>query len=228
VELCGVVDREQGGKKVLPRVTRESLRRSAATRAAKTCVAEAAAAVARAQADRDDALVAAASAYSRAATDLRDAYPEKKGDMHILLRVAEASYRASVASSKAVGDDAIAVAQKLVEASNAFDAAAKAVVEAVDFDTKLEARRDLEAAEDALKDLFISTEILPAKPGARKTAIRQRPNTRTARRRPTNASSRRRRAGGGSGVTSARAAAPRSAARASAASTCRSAAARAC
>ena len=181
MELCGVVDREQGGKKVLPNVTRETLRRSAATRAAKTCVAETAAAVARAQADGNTTLVDAASAYSLAATDLRDADPEKKGDMHILLRAAEASYRASVASAKAVGNDAVAVAQKLVEASNAFDVAAKAVVDAVDFDTKLEARGDLEAAEDALKDLFISTEILPAKPGARKTAHRPRPNTCTDR-----------------------------------------------
>ena len=181
MELCGVVDREQGGKKVLPGVTREALRRRSATNAAKTCVAEAAAAVARAQADGNVALKAAAHAYSAAATDLRDAHPEKQGDMHILFRAAEASYRASVASAKAVGNDAVAVAQKLVEASNAFDVAAKAVVDAVDFDTKLEARGDLEAAEDALKDLFISTEILPAKPEARKTAHRLRPNTCTDR-----------------------------------------------
>ena len=148
MELCGVVDREQGGKKVLPGVTREALRRRSATNAAKTCVAEAAAAVARAQADGNVALKAAAHAYSAAATDLRDACPEKKGDKHILLRAAVASYRASVASAKAVGDDA-AVAQKLVEASKAIDAAANRVVDAIDFDTKLEARGDLEDAEDA-------------------------------------------------------------------------------
>ena len=218
MELCGVVDREQGGKKVLPGVTREALRRRAATNASNTCVAETAAAVARAQADGNTTLVDAASAYSLAATDLRDADPEKKGDMHILFRAAEASYRAAFASAKAVGDDA-AAAQKLVEASNAFGVAAKAVVDAVDFDTKLEARGDLEAAEDALKDLFIPTEILPAKPGARKTAHRPRPNTCTDRRRPTNAPSRRRRAGRGSGVARARAASPRSAARAGTAST---------
>ena len=153
MELCGVVDPEQGGKKVLPRFTRESLRRRVATNAAKTCVAEAAAAVARAQADGNTTLVDAASAYSLAATDLRDADPEKKGDMHILFRAAEASYRATLASAKAVGDDA-AAAQKLVEASNAFDVAAKAVVDAVDFDTKLEARGDLEDAEDAWKNLL--------------------------------------------------------------------------
>ena len=218
MELCGVADPEQGGKKVLPRITREALRRGAATRAAKTCVAEAEAALAAAQVEGNAALVAVASAYSRAATDLRDAHPEKKGDTHILLRAAAASYQATLASAKAVGDDA-AAAQKLVEASNAFGVAAKAVVDAVDFDAKLARRGDLEAAEDALKDLFISTEILPAKPGARKTAHRPRPNIRTDCSRPTNASSRRRRAGGGSGAASARAAAPRSAARASTAAT---------
>ena len=219
--------------------THESRRRRAATIALNTCVAEAAAAVARAQADGGDALVAVASAYSRAATDLRDAHPEKKGDAHISFRVAEASYRASVASSKAVGDDAVAVAQKLVEASNAFGVAAKAVVDAVDFDTKLARRQDLAAAEDALYNLFAEDALknlfsattapttAPSKPRARKTAHRPRPNTRTARRGPTNASSRRRRAGGGRGVARARAAAPRSAASASSASTCRSAAARA-
>ena len=205
----------------MPGNTREALRRMLATRAARTCVAEAAAAVARVQADGGDALVAAASAYSRAATDLRDAHPEKKGDAHILLRAAVASYRASVASAKAVGDDA-AVAQKLVEASKAIEAAANRVVDAVDFDAKLEARGDLEAAEDALKNLF-SPKKAPttaqSKPGARKTAHRPRPNTRTDRRRRKNASSRRRRAGRGSGVASARAASPRSAARASTAST---------
>ena len=204
---------------MLPGFTRESLRRRAATNAAKTCVAEAAAAVARAQADGNAALKAAAHAYNVAATDLRDACPEKQSDAHISFRAAAASYRASVASAKAVGDDAaIAVAQKLVEASKAIDEAATAVVDALDVDAKLEARRDLEAAEDALKSLPIPTEM-SAKPGARKTANRPRPNTRTARRGPTNASSRRRRVGRGSGVASARAAAPRSAARASTAST---------
>ena len=229
MELCGVVDPEQGGKKVLPRFTRESLRRRVATNAAKTCVAEAAAAVARAQADGNVTLKAAAHAYSVAATDLRDAYPEKQGDMHISFRAAAASYRATLASAKAVGDDA-AVAQKLVEASEAFDVAAKAVVDAIDFDTKLEARGVLEAAEDALKNLFNPKKApttAQSKPRARKPAHRPRPNTRTDRRRPTNASSRRRRAGRGSGVASARVASPRSAARASTAATCRSAAARA-
>ncbi len=179
LELCGVVDPEQGGKKVLSRFTCESRRRAMATNAARTCVAEAAAAVARAQAEGDADLKVAAHAYSVAATDLRDACPEKQGDMHILFRAAAASYRASVASAKAVGDDA-AVAQKLVEASNAFDVAAKAVVDAVDFDTKLEARGDLEAAEDALKNLFSGT-TEPRKPAPRKTANRPRPNTRTDR-----------------------------------------------
>ena len=209
--------------------THESRRRRAATIALNTCVAEAAAAVARAPADGDADLVAAANAYSSAATDLRDAHPEKKGDAHISFRVAEASYRATLASSKAVGDDA-AVAQKLVEASNAFGVAAKAVVDAVDFDSKLARRQDLEAAEDAFETLYESykpTKPAPTTPGARKTAHRPRPNTRTDRRGPTNASSRRRRAGGGRGVARARAAAPRSAASASSASTCRSAAARA-
>ena len=173
MELCGVVDREQGGKKVLPGVTREALRRRAATNASNTCVAETAAAVARAQADGNTTLVDAASAYSLAATDLRDADPEKKGDMHILFRAAEASYRATLASAKAVGDDA-AAAQKLVEASNAIDEAAKAVVDAVDFDTKFARRQDLAAAEDALKNLYD-----PAK------ALRPRPTSRAARRRPT-------------------------------------------
>lgn len=230
MELCGVVDREQGGKKVLPGNTRESRRRAVATNAAKTCVAEAAAALTTAQADGNAALVAAAHAYSRAATDLRDAHPEKQSDMHISFRAAAASYRASVASAKAVGDDAaMGIAQKLVEASNAFDVAAKAVVDAVDFDTKLEARGDLEAAEDAFENLYKPYKPkAPRKPVARKTAHRQRPNTRTARRRPTNASSRRRRASGGSDVAHARAAAPRSAASARTASTCRSAAAWAC
>ena len=222
MELCGVVDREQGGKKVLPGVTREALRRRAATNASNTCVAETAAAVARAQADGNTTLVDAASAYSLAATDLRDADPEKKGDMHILFRAAEASYRATLASAKAVGDDA-AAAQKLVEASNAIDEAAKAVVDAVDFDTKLEARGDLEAAEDAFENLYEpykpTKPAPPRKPRARKTANRPRPNTRTARRGPTNASSRRRRAGRGSGVASAPAASPASAASAGSAST---------
>jgi len=206
--------------------THESRRRRAATIALNTCVAEAAAAVARAPADGDADLVAAANAYSSAATDLRDAHPEKKGDAHISFRVAEASYRASVASSKAVGDDAVAAAQKLVEASNAFGVAAKAVVDALDVDTKLVRRQDLAAAEDALKNLFSATTAAPTtaqskprKPEARKTAHRPRPNTRTDRSRPTNASSRRRRAGGGSGVASARAASPASAARASTAAT---------
>jgi hypothetical protein len=223
VELCGVVDREQGGKKVLPGNTRESRRRAVATNAAKTCVAEAAAALTTAQADGNAALVAAAHAYSRAATDLRDAHPEKQSDMHISFRAAAASYRASVASAKADGDDAaMGIAHQLVEASNAFDVAAKAVFDAVDFDAKLARRQDLAAAEDALKNLFSATTApttAPSKPGARKTAIRQRPNTRTARRRPTNASSRRRRAGGGSGVASAPAALPASAASAGSAST---------
>ena len=225
MELCGVVDREQGGKKVLPGNTRESRRRAAATNAAKTCVAEAAAAVARAQADGGDALEAAARAYSVAAIDLRNAHPEKQSDMHILFRAAEASYQASVASANANGDDA-AIAQKLVEASNAFDVAAKAVVDAVDFDAKLARRQDLAAAEDAFENLYKpykpkapTKPAPPRKPRARKTANRPRPNTRTARRGPTNASSRRRRAGKGSGVASARAASPRSAARASTAST---------
>ena len=216
---------------MLPGNMRESLRRRAATNAAKTCVGQAEAAVARAQADGGDDLEVAARAYSVAATDLRDACPEKQGDAHISFRAAAASYQASLASAEAAGDDEV-VAQKLVEASNAFGVAAKAVVDAVDFDTKLEARGDLEAAEDALKNLFSGT-TAPAKPAAkpgaraRKLAHRQRPNTRTARRRPTNASSRRRRTGGGSGVASARAAAPRSAASASTASTCGSAAAQA-
>ena len=232
LELCGVVDLEQGGKKVRQGNTRESLRRRAATRAGKKCVAEAEAAVAAAQVDGNATLVAAAHAYSVAATDLRDAHPEKQSDAHISFRAAAASYRASVASAKAVGDDAaMGVAQKLVEASNAFDVAAKAVVDAVDFDTKLEARGDLEAAEDALKNLFSGTTApttAQSKPRARKTAHRPRPNTRTDRSRPTNASSHRRRAGRGSGVASARAASPRSAARASTAATCRSATARTC
>jgi len=175
VELCGVVDPEQGGKKVLPRFTRESLRRRVATNAAKTCVAEAAAAVARAQADGNVTLKAAAHAYSVAATDLRDAYPEKQGDMHISFRAAAASYRATLASAKAVGDDA-AVAQKLVEASEAFDVAAKAVVDAIDFDTKLEARGDLEDAEDAFEKLYKPYKPkAPTKPAPRKTAHRPRP-----------------------------------------------------
>ena len=223
MELCGVVDREQGGKKVLPGVTREALRRRAATNASNTCVAETAAAVARAQADGNTTLVDAASAYSLAATDLRDADPEKKGDMHILFRAAEASYRATLASAKAVGDDAAAAHQKLVEASKAIEAAANRVVDAVDFDTKLEARGDLEAAEDAFENLYEpykpTKPAPPRKPRARKTANRQRPNTRTDRRRPTNASSRRRRAGRGSGVASAPAASPASAASAGSAST---------
>ena len=161
--------------------TRESRRRAAATNAARTCVAEAAAAVARAQADGGDALKAAAHAYSAAATDLRNAHPEKQGDAHISFRAAAASYRAAFASAKAVGDDAaIAVAQKLVEASKAIDEAATAVVDALDVDTKLEARGDLEAAEDAFENLFSGT-TAPAKPGAKKTAHRPRPNTCTDR-----------------------------------------------
>ena len=198
-----------------------------ATNAARTCVAEAAAAVARAQADGGDALEAAARAYSVAATDLRNAHPEKQSDMHILFRAAEASYQASVASANADGDDA-AIAQKLVEASNAFDVAAKAVVDAVDFDAKLARRQDLAAAEDAFENLYEpykpTKPAPPRKPRARKTANRQRPNTRTDRRRPTNASSRRRRAGRGSGVARVRAASPRSAASAIGASSVRSAA----
>ena len=158
----------------MPGNTRESRRRGAATRAAPKCVAEAEAAVARAQAEGNAALVAVASAYSRAAIDLRDAHPEKKGDAHILFRAAEASYRVSVASSKAVGGGAVAAVQKLVEASNAFGVAAKAVVDAVDFDTKFARRQDLAAAEDALKNLYD-----PAK------ALRPRPTSRAARRRPT-------------------------------------------
>ena len=222
---------------MLPGNTRESRRRGAATNAAKTCVAEAAAAVARAQADGGDALVAAARAYSVATTDRRNGCPEKQGDAHISFRAAAASYQASLASAEAAGDDEV-VAQKLVEASNAFGVAAKAVVDAVDFDTKLARRQDLAAAEDALYNLFaedalknlFSGTTAPAKPRARarKTAHRPRPNTRTDRSRPTNASSRRRRAGRGSGVASARAASPRSAARASTAATCRSATARTC
>ena len=182
MELCGVVDREQGGKKVLPNVTREAVRRRAATIASKTYVAETAAAVARAQADGNTTLVDAASAYSLAATDLRDADPEKKGDMHILFRAAEASYRATLASAKAVGDDA-AAAQKLVEASNAIDEAAKAVVDAVDFDTKLEARGDLEAAEDAWKSSLNPN--APTKASTPAKASAPASHFRTARRRPT-------------------------------------------
>jgi hypothetical protein len=156
-----------------------------------TCVAEAEAAVARAQAEGNAALVAVASAYSSAATDLRDVHPEKKGDAHISFRVAEASYRASVASSKAVGDDAGAVAQKLVEASKAIEAAANRVVDAVDFDAKLEARGDLEAAERAFACLYIpykakalrptAPTTAPTTPAPRKTAHRPRPNTCTDR-----------------------------------------------
>ena len=176
---------------MLPNVTRESQRRGAATNAAKTCVGQAEAAVARAQADGGDALVAAARAYSVAAIELRDACPEKQGDAHISFRAAAASYQASVASAKAVGDDAVAVALKLVEASNAFDVAAKAVVGAVDFDAKLEARRDLEAAERAFACLYIpykakalrptAPTTAPTTPAPRKTAHRPRPNTCTDR-----------------------------------------------
>ena len=215
---------------MLPGNTRESRRRGAATRAAPKCVAEAEAAVARAQAEGNAALVAVASAYSRAAIDLRDAHPEKKGDAHILFRAAEASYRVSVASSKAVGGGAVAAVQKLVEASNAFGVAAKAVVDAVDFDTKLARRQDLAAAEDAFENLYKYKPTMPAptmpaptmpaawKPRAKKTAHRQCPNTCTDRS-SNSASSRRRRAGRGCGVASARAASPTSAASASSAST---------
>ena len=165
---------------MLPGFTRESLRRRAATNAAKTCVAEAAAAVARAQADGNAALKAAAHAYNVAATDLRDACPEKQSDAHISFRAAAASYRAAFASAKAVGDDAaIAVAQKLVEASKAFDEAATAVVDALDVDAKLKARGDLEAAEDAFENLYKPK--APRKPAPTKTAHRPRPNTRTDR-----------------------------------------------
>ena len=142
---------------MFPGNTRESLRRRAATIAARTCVPEAAVAVAAAQANGNDSLVAAARAYSVAAIDLRDACPEKQGDAHISFRAAAASYQASLASAEAAGDDeVVAVAQKLVEASNAFDVAAKAVVDAVGSDTKLEARGDLEAAEEAFKTLYLS------------------------------------------------------------------------
>ena len=206
-----VFDPEQD-KEVPCNVTREALGRGQATRAQKTCVQVAAAALAEAGGNAD--VFAAARKLHDAALDLQDAGRITKRDAHSAFRAAAASYQASLASAEAVGDDAaVAVAQKLVEASEAFDVAAKAVVDAVDSDAKLAARRRLEDAEAAFESLY--------KP---KKARRPRP---TSRRSPSsnNASSHRRRtACGGFGVARARAASPRSAASAIGASSVRSAA----
>jgi hypothetical protein len=167
-----VFDPEQD-KEVPCNVTREALGRGQATRAQKTCVQVAAAALAEAGGNAD--VFAAARKLLDAALDLQDADRITKRDAHSAFRAAAASYQASLASAEAVGDDAaVAVAQKLVEASEAFDVAAKAVVDAVDSDAKLAARRRLEDAEAAFESLY--------KP---KKARRPRPTSRAARRRLT-------------------------------------------
>ena len=167
-----VFDPEQD-KEVAQGHTRESEGRRQATWAAKTCVQVAAAALAEAGGNAD--VFAAARELLDVALVLQDADPITKRDAHISFRAAAASYRATLASAEAVGDDAaVAVAQKLVEASEAFDVAAKAVVDALDVDTKLAARGDLGAAEDAWKRLYEPFE----------RARRPRPTSRAVRRRP--------------------------------------------
>jgi hypothetical protein len=178
-----VFDPEQD-KEVPCNVTREALGRGQATRAQKTCVQVAAAALAEAGGNAD--VFAAARKLHDAALDLQDADRITKRDAHSAFRAAAASYQASLASAEAVGDDAaVAVAQKLVEASEAFDVAAKAVVDAVDSDAKLAARRDLEAAEEAFKTLYepLKTLYEPLE-CARERARRPRPTSRAVRRRP--------------------------------------------
>ena len=136
-----VFDPEQD-KEVPCQSTKEAIGRRNATIAQKKCVKLAAAALAEAGGNAD--VFAAARKLHDAALDLQDADQITKRDAHISFRAAAASYRATLASAEAVGDDAaVAVAQKLVEASEAFDVAAKAVVDAVDSDAKLAARRDL-------------------------------------------------------------------------------------
>ena len=206
-----VFDPEQD-KEVPCQSTKEAIGRRNATNAQKTCVEVAAAALAGAGANAG--VMTAARELHAAALVLKGADRITKRDAHISFSAAAASYRATLASAEAVGDDAaVTVAQKLVEASEAFDVAAKAVVDAVDSDAKLAARRRLEDAEAAFESLY--------KP---KKARRPRP---TSRRSPSsnNASSHRRRtACGGFGVARARAASPRSAASAIGASSVRSAA----
>ena len=182
-----VPDPERGGEQVWQGHTMKSERRYAATCAVRgnrggkqgpTCLEVGAAAREKALAMAGDgatlagaALGAVARALDAAAKDLHAAprRTDKQEDAHMMYRAALCRWRAALVSAEAVDKAAVASARALVEASKAIDAAAKDVVDAVDSDAELAARRDLEDAEAAFDSLY--------KPRERARARRPRPTS---------------------------------------------------
>ncbi len=122
------------------------------------------------------ALVAVARALDAAAKNLERTpfHSNEREDAHMMYRAAECCWRAALASTEADDDDAATHARALCVVAKAVDAAAKAVVDAVDSDAKIAALANLEAAEEAFKTLYKQLE----------RARHPRPTSRAARRRP--------------------------------------------
>ena len=180
-----VFDPEQD-KEVAQGHTRESEGRRRATIAAKTCVKLAAAALAEAGGNAD--VFAAARELLAEALVLQDAEPITKRDAHSAFRAKLYLLHSARAVADADDDAAVASARALGRAAAAVETAFKDVKAFEDLEQKIAARRRLEAAEAAFLALYDPKEArYPA------TALRPRPTSRAARRRPT---TRRRVAGG--------------------------------
>ena len=154
-------------------VTLEATRQQLATKAAKTCGVEAAAA--RARAGDHGLLLEAAQKYTNAANVLQAATPETKGDKHIWLRFAAYHWHAALAFVEAAGDNtAVVHAEALAKAFTAVADAVRVVFAAKSVADELAARQQLKVAEDAFLTLHKPRE-----------ARRPRSTSRAARRRPT-------------------------------------------
>ena len=180
-----VFDPEQD-KEVPCQSTKEAIGRRNATNAQKTCVEVAAAALAGAGANAG--VMTAARELHAAALVLKGADRITKRDAHSAFRVRLCLLHSARAVADADDDAAVASARALGRAAAAVETAFKDVKAFEDLEQKIAARRRLEAAEAAFLALYDPKEArYPA------TALRPRPTSRAARRRPT---TRRRVAGG--------------------------------
>ena len=180
-----VFDPEQD-KEVPCQSTKEAIGRRNATITQKTCVKLAAAALAEAGGNAD--VFAAARELLAEALVFQDAEPITKRDAHSAFRAKLYLLHSARAGADADDGAAVASARALADAAAAVETAFKDVKAFEDLEQKIAARRRLEAAEAAFLALYDPKEArYPA------TALRPRPTSRAARRRPT---TRRRVAGG--------------------------------